>query len=154
MGEIKNYIRLDKGVKISREITILNYKINKAIVLLSQRLMREPTKKEIAEYLEIDEYYIDEALCSLNPIKSLDEVVDDSISLYEVIPSTTSDYDQLIMLNDSLEKLTSEEKGIIEMRYFLDRTQSETATYFNMNQTRVSRKEQKILEKLRNSLSA
>ena len=156
MGEIRNYIRSDKGIKVSREINTLNYKINKAIILLSQKMMREPTKQELAEFLEIDECYIEEAINSLTPIQSLDEVVakDESFSLYEVIPSENGDYDQLIMLNDSLAKLDEKEKKIIELRYFEDRTQMETAKYFNTNQTRISRQEQKILKKLRNSLSA
>ena len=54
MGEIRKYIREDKSIKVSREISILNYKITKAIILLSQKLMREPTTKEIASFLEID----------------------------------------------------------------------------------------------------
>ena len=156
MGEIRNYIRTDKGMKISREISILNYKINKAIILLSQKLMREPTKKEIAEFLEIDECYINEAINSIIPIQSLDEVVtaDEKFNLYEIIPSKNNDYDELIMLNDSLNKLSSKEKKIIELHYYEDKTQSEIAKYFNTNQTGISRQEQKILKKLRNSLSA
>ena len=156
MGEIKKYIRCDKSIKVSREISALNYKINKAIILLSQHLMREPTKKEIAEFLEIDEYYIEEAINSLNPIKSLDDTLkeDESFCLYEVIPSKESGFDQIIELNESLSKLNDEEKKIIELRYFEDRTQTEIAKYFNTNQTGISRQEQKILKKLRNSLSA
>ena len=153
MGEIRKYIREDKSIKVSREISILNYKITKAIILLSQKLMREPTTKEIASFLEIDEYYISEAIKSLTPISSLDEKVD-TFSLYEVIPSEESDYDQIIMLNDSLSILNESDKKLIELRYFEDKTQSETAEIFNTNQTNISRKEQKVLEILRNSLAA
>ena len=153
MGEIRKYIREDKSIKVSREISILNYKITKAIILLSQKLMREPTTKEIASFLEIDEYYISEAIKFLTPISSLDEKVD-TFSLYEVIPSEESDYDQIIMLNDSLSKLNESDKKLIELRYFEDKTQSETAEIFNTNQTNISRKEQKVLEILRNSLAA
>ena len=154
MGEIKKYIRDDKSIKVSREISILNYKISKAIILLSQKLMREPTKKEVAEFLEIDECYIDEAIKSVIPVKSLDEEVigDDTISLYEIIPSEESDYDELIMLNNSLKNLNEEEKQLIKLRYYEDKTQEEIAEYFNTNQTKISRREQKVLEKLRNSL--
>ena len=119
-------------------------------------MMREPTRKEIANFLGIDEYYINEAINSLFPIKSLDEQIkkDDTFSLYEVIPSEDSDYDKIMMLNDSISKLNESEKRLIELRYYEDRTQTEIADFFNTNQTRVSRQEQKILEKLRNSLSA
>ena len=150
------YIREDKSVKINREINLLNYKINKAIILLSQKLMREPTKKEIAHFLEVDEFYIEEAINSLNPVRSLDEKLseDESFSLYEVIPSECNDIDNSIMLRDSISKLTEEERKIIELRYYEDRTQTEIASYFNTNQTGISRQEKKILVKLKNSLSA
>jgi len=156
MGEIHKYIRDDKTIKISREISLLNYKINKATILLSQHLMREPTKKEIADFLEIDEKYIDEAINSLIPIQSLDETVksDDTFCLYEVIPSKDKNCDEYLLLRDSLSKLSEKEQKIIELRYYENRTQTEIASYFNTNQTGISREEQKILVKLRNSLSA
>ena len=156
MGEIKKYIREDKSVKVSREISILNYKINKAIILLSQRFLREPTIKEISEFLEVDEYHIEEAIKSLNKVESLDQKIndDDTFALYEVIPSKDSNVDDIIMLNESLSKLDYEERKIIELRYYKDRTQTEIASYFNTNQTSISRKEEKILKKLKNSLSA
>ncbi len=156
MGEIRKYIREDKSIKVSREISLLNYKINKAIILLSQKLMREPSKKEIAEFLEIDENSINEAINSLNPIKSLDDSLndDETFSLYEVIPSKEENVDNVIMLRESIAKLNADEKKLIELRYYSDRTQTEIAHYFNTNQTGISRQEQKILVKLRNSLSA
>lgn len=156
MGEIRKYIREDKTIKVSREISLLNYKINKAIILLTQKLMREPTTKEIAEFLEIDERLIGEALNSLIPVQSLDEVVtkDDHFCLYEVIPSKEKDYDDYLILRESISKLSEDEKKLLELRYYENRTQTEIASYFNTNQTGISREEQKILVKLRNSLSA
>ena len=47
LGEIRKYIREDKGVKISRNISKLNYKIDQIASILSQKLFREPTTKEI-----------------------------------------------------------------------------------------------------------
>ena len=154
MGEIQKYVRDDKTIKVSREISLLNYKINKAIILLSQKLMREPTIKELASFLEIDEYYISEALNALNPVRSLDETIGDSFSLYEVIPNKDGMVDDYLVLKESISKLDKKERKILKMRYYENRTQSEVATYFNTNQTGISREEQKILVKLRNSLSA
>ena len=156
IGEIKKYIREDKSIKISREISLLNYRINKAIILLSQKLMREPTIKELASFLEIDEYYISEALNALNPVQSLDETLkeDDTFSLYEVIPSKDGENDDYLILKESISKLNKDEQKLIELRYYENRTQTEVASYFNTNQTGISREEKKILVKLRNSLSA
>lgn len=118
--------------------------------------MREPTSKELSDYLEIPEHLIIEAINAITPVQSLDEVVtsDDSFSLYEVIPDRVSDLDASIMLKESLAQLPEDERRIIELRYFKDRTQTEIADELNTNQTQISRKEQKILVKLKNSLSA
>ena len=43
LGEMNNYVKKDKGIKISREISKLNSMIERASILLTQRLMREPT---------------------------------------------------------------------------------------------------------------
>lgn len=149
-------MREDKSFKVSREISGINHKINQAIGLLSQKLMREPTIEEISSYLEIPVSLVAEAINSLNPVQSLDEVTtsDDTFSLYEMIPDQARDVDSSIMLAESLERLSANERKIIELRYFRDRTQTEIAEELHTNQTQISRQEQKILVKLRNSLSA
>lgn len=56
LGEMMNIINKDKCVKVSREITRLHSKIEKAKSMLTQKLMREPTITELSNYLEIPEY--------------------------------------------------------------------------------------------------
>jgi RNA polymerase sporulation-specific sigma factor len=51
-----------------------------------------------------------------------------------------------------LEKLTDKEKLIIEMRYFLDKTQSQVAENLGISQVQVSRLEKKILLGLRENM--
>ena len=55
LGEMRKLVREDKGLKLSRQISKLNLMIEKAYILLSQKLMRNPSVSEIANYLEIDE---------------------------------------------------------------------------------------------------
>lgn len=50
VGEMRKFMRENQGMKVSREITKLNLKIEKASILLSQRLMREPTFQELAAF--------------------------------------------------------------------------------------------------------
>ena len=52
-------------------------------------------------------------------------------------------------LHDELKKLTDDERQLIALRYFRSKTQQETARILNMTQVQVSRKEKKIIEKLR-----
>lgn len=154
LGEMRKLVREDKGLKISREITKLNLKIEKAYVLLSQKLMKEPSTQEIARFLEIPEYYVSEAILSLNKIKSIDEPVSSEgreFTLQDVI-GKSENVDELIMLKELLQGLNNEEKAIIDNRYMKDYTQSETSKLVGMSQVQVSRKEQKVLQKLKQKL--
>ena len=51
-----------------------------------------------------------------------------------------------------MEKLSEDERFIINSRYFNGKTQSETAQKLGVSQVQVSRKEKDILKKLRNML--
>ncbi|MDD4809373.1 MAG: sigma-70 family RNA polymerase sigma factor [Bacilli bacterium] len=151
LGEMKKLVREDKGIKISREISKRNLKIEKAKVLLTQRLMREPSIKELSDFLEIPEIYVVEAVKSTNLIQSLDEPVNE-LSLYEVIGDKETDLDMLMALKAEIERLKASDKEIIETRYMQDLTQTEAAEVLGMSQVQVSRKEKKILVKLKNNL--
>ncbi|MBQ9072000.1 MAG: sigma-70 family RNA polymerase sigma factor [Bacilli bacterium] len=156
LGEMRKLVREDKGIKVSREITKLNLKIEKAYVLLSQKLMKEPSTLEIANFLEIPEYYVSEAIISLNKIKSIDEPVNEEgreFTLQDVI-GKSDNIDDLILLRESLTTLNNEEKEIINNRYMKDYTQSETSKIVGMSQVQVSRKEQKVLQKLKQRMVA
>jgi len=144
LGEMRKLVREDKGIKISRNISSLYLKIEKASILLSQKLMREPSISEIASFLEIDENLVIEAINSANILLDVDEI---PISHHD-------DLNDSIYLREELSKLSSEEWGIIQNRYLDDRTQSETASIMGMSQVQVSRKEQKVLQKLKSRLVA
>ena len=156
LGEMRKLVREDKGLKISREITKLNLKIEKAYIVLSQKLMKEPSVEEIAHYLEVPEFYVSEAILSLNKIKSIDEPVSSEgreFTLQDVI-GKRENIDELIMLRELLTSLNNEEKAIIDNRYMKDYTQSETSKLVGMSQVQVSRKEQKVLQKLKQKMVA
>ncbi len=154
LGEMKRLVREDRGIKISRNISKLNFKIEKAYIILTQKLMREPSISELSNYLEIPEYYISEAIMSSNKIKSIDEPIisDENMTLQDVIGKTTN-IDDLLLLRDSLNKLSTEEREIIDNRYNNDYTQTEIAKMIGTTQVQVSRKEQKILKKLKTALN-
>lgn len=158
LGEMKKLVREDKGVKVSRDISRLSLLIERTIVLLTQKWMREPTIQELAEYLQIPESYIVQSMKSNYPIYSMDEPIHNEgkdMTLSDVIPNcTTSNIDDLILLREQLSSLTPFERSLIEKRYFSDMTQSETAKTLGMSQVQVSRKENKILTKMRSGLAA
>lgn len=141
LGEMKKLVREDKGIKISRNITKLYSQIEKANMYLTQKLMRTPTLTEISTFLEIDEYLLIEALNSTNILLDIDEIQ---------INNNTNEYD--LYLKEELNKLNSEELDLINKRYNLDMTQSEIANTLGLSQVQVSRKEHKVLEKLKKQL--
>ena len=61
-GEIKKYLRENRTFKINKDTSALCNKIKHTKNLLEQKLMREPTIKELSEFLEISESKISTAL--------------------------------------------------------------------------------------------
>ena len=155
MGEMRKCIRQDKVMKVGRSISKLSLQIEKTYLLLTQKYMREPTMREIAEFLEVPEYLIEEAMRMRNRPQSIDEAIytdGKPLSLHETIPSNNVDINTLLALKEELLSLGEPEKSIMEERYFNDLTQSETAKKLGLTQVQVSRKEQKVLTILRNNL--
>lgn len=144
LGEMKKLVREDKGIKISRNISKLYAQIEKTNSYLTQKLMRTPTLQEIASFLEIDEYLVVEALNSTNILLDIDEMQ---------INNTDHNNNDLL-LKEELNKLSSEELDLITKRYMEDMTQTEVACSLGMSQVQVSRKEHKVLEKLKKQLIA
>lgn len=143
LGEMRKIVREDKGIKISRNISRLYQEIEFTSNYLEQRYMRKPTTKEIADVLSIDEYLVIEAINSTNTLLDIDEVYDNNFH---------SSNDEVFMLKEELKKLSSQELDLISKRYMEDLTQKEVATLLGMSQVQVSRKEHKVLEKLKKQL--
>lgn len=154
-GEMRKLVREDRSVKVNRSISKFNLLIEKAYMLLSQKYMRIPTYKEVADYLGITEYQVCEAIMSNNAVKSIDEPINDdaSCTLQDII-GYSDNIDDLIMLKDSLLKLNTKEMELIKNRYMNNLTQTETSNIMNMSQVQVSRKEKKILQKLKSTMVA
>ena len=57
-----------------------------------------------------------------------------------------------LVLNELLSDLTKEERKIISLRYFYDKTQTEIAKQLGISQVQVSRLEKKILKRMREKM--
>lgn len=147
LGEMRKLVREDKNIKISKNISMLYKRIDRTKELLYQKYLKEPTTKEIADFLEIDEYLVIEAINSNNRVESLDNTFDD-YNLYDIVGYNIDNID----LKYAIENLSEEERKLINSRYFNGYSQDETAKLLNTNQVKVSRNEKKILVKLRNQL--
>ena len=159
-GEILEYLRCDRNIKLSKELLSLSKEITATSEILRNKLNKEPTIKEIAFFLEKSERDIEEAIIAKEMVLSCDYNLNDddeskSINLYDVTPYYEKRYEaEYLDLYNEISKLPDDEKQIIKYRYFNDMTQSELAKELGTNQVNISRKEEKILTKLNKSLTA
>lgn len=151
LGEINKCVKEDHNIKLSRDMQKLKSKIEKTKVYLTQYLESEPTAKQISDFLEIDEYVINQIL-NYNDTFSIDEIIGDDMSMHEIIPSKNIDYDTLFALKEEIENLNEPEKTIMLKRYYEDLTQTQIARILGISQVDVSRKEKKVLQKIRKNL--
>lgn len=146
-GEINKYVREDHTIKLSKDMQKLKSKIEKARNILSQKLMHTPSGKELSDYLEIDEQTIS-SLLNYNDPYSIDKEIDET-SMHEVIPDKIVDYDTLIALKTEIEYLEEPERTIMIERYYNDITQTELSKRLGLSQVDISRREKKVLTKLK-----
>ena len=146
-GEISKYITNNRSIRLSPSDIRLYKSLTKTKDYLTNRLGRNPTDSEIANFLEIDLYKLYELQNIIN-ISSFDYEYENN-DLYDVVSMEKIDKDLLIDLKNALLDLSSEERKLIMERYFNNVTQSEYATNNSLNQVKVSRNEKKILMKLK-----
>ncbi len=153
-GAMSNFVREDNTVKISRDLSRLKSKIDKARVILTQKLMKAPTNYELSEYLNIPLQDLESVINYNSQCYSMDEMLyDDAYSMHEIIGGKDIDYDTLIALKTELSLLGEPERTIMINRYFEDMTQTEIANNLGLSQVDVSRREKKVLVKLRKTLN-
>ena len=154
LGEVIKYINEFREIKVNKNIKILYSQILKAKEVLSQKLMKEPTTYELSIFLEIDESLIDEVLTANMMVDSLDKIIgedDKNLELYDKFgfcDKKVENYE----LTYELEKLSPIEKQIIRSRYFEDMSQKEVGDMLGMYQVEVSRREKKILKKIKSNI--
>ena len=80
---------------------------------------------------------------------SLNSFGEDGNELLDVPVDNREELFEHISLLQGMEKLSPEERFIIDSRYYKGKTQSETASALGVSQVQISRKEKDILRKLR-----
>ena len=154
LGEINNYITASNPVKVSRDLLRLNKSLEQAKEVMRQRLKREPTTEELSIFLEEPLEKIEEATLATRQVESLDYAYEEeNMDLYNSIGTQEKGMnDDILDLKNAISTLSEEEQQLIIARYFNDLTQQETSKTLGISQVQVSRKETKILEKLKTTL--
>ena len=152
LGEIKRLFRDGGTVKVSRSLKELSLKIQKISEEFRTKNGREPTISELSQISGESEYDITESLCACQPVVSLTSSDDDESQTDIPTESPDENIVDLLALRQVVSGLEKNEKMLIELRYFRNLTQAKTAEILNMSQVQVSRKEKKLLAKMRKEL--
>ncbi len=154
LGEMKKLFRDGGTVKVSRSVKELGLKIN----ALRERIVKqsgvEPGIQQIAAELEVEPQAVALAIRAALPAMSLtpDRDDDSGRQLDIPVPSPEEELADRISLAEVLRDLNEADRTLIQLRFFANKTQSETARIIGTTQVQVSRRERKILKQLRSKL--
>lgn len=152
MGEIKRLFRDGGAIKVSRSLKEKSIRAQSLRDRFVKRELREPTVCELSEMLGCDANETAEILNVINPMLSLNSFSEDESESLDIPFDNREEIFDRISVMQVMEKLSEDERFIINSRYFNGKTQSETAQKLGVSQVQVSRKEKDILKKLRNML--
>ena len=155
LGEVIKYINEFRSIKLNKNNRLLYTKIMKAKETLTQKLMKEPSNYELSQFLEIDESLLGDVIIANQMVDSLDKIImedDNAFTLYDKLGYQDSNITNY-QLEYELSKLSPLDRQIIIGRYYRDMSQKELGEALGMYQVEVSRKEKKILQKLKENIT-
>jgi RNA polymerase sigma-B factor len=165
IGEIKRFLR-DKtwAVHVPRRIKELGPRIKSSVETLTTELQRSPKVIEIAEFLEVEEDDVLEAMemgrsyQALSMDHSLESDSDgSSITLFDVIGQQDDGFektDQRMLVANALGVLSEREKQVIQFTYIDQLSQKEAGDKLEISQMHVSRLQRKAIKKLQDAIQA
>ena len=159
IGEIRRYLRDNNTIRVSRSMRDLAYRA----LTVREEMMRErecePSPKEIAERLGEKKEDVVQAMEAIIEPLSLYEPVysENGDSLYvmdQIADTNASDESWLenIALAEAMKRLSDRERAIIDMRFYMNKTQMEIADEIGISQAQVSRLEKGALERMRKQM--
>lgn len=163
IGEIKRFLR-DKtwDVHVPRRIKELGSRIKKANEVLTIDFQRPPSITEIADYLDVVEEDVLEAMELGRSYQALSmdhsiEIDPDSstVTLFDVIGKEDEGFEMTnrrIIVEDAMEMLNAREKEIIQLTYLEQLSQKEAGERLGISQMHVSRIQRKAIKKLQEAI--
>lgn len=155
IGEIKQYLRDEGPIKISRGLKEIASKVEQSRIGLGGVFGREPTVSELEEATGFSREEIAVALEATRPVNSIHEVIheDDGEPLVrEQLIGEDGDHSRWLehyALREVIAKLPPRLKYLIELRFFQEKTQTEVAAIFGVSQVQICRLEKEAMHQLR-----
>ena len=154
LGEIRRLFRDGGTVKVSRTLKELSIRTAREREKFALKEGREPTIKELAERLGVSEEDVTEAVCAAAPVISLTADEDNGGGQADVpVASPEEQIAERLSVIQAVSSLEERDRAIVRLRYYENKTQTQTAAALGMTQVQASRREKKILGLLRQELS-
>ena len=156
-GEIKRFLRDDGSVKVSRSIKHTAMLIKNYIYDYHKKTGENPSLEQLKQEFNMDINEIVFTMEANSSPLSLNEKYnedDDSTTILDKLCDNfnVDTFLDKLTLRDMIENLSSREKQVIIMRYYLDKTQSEIAKELGVSQVQVSRIENKVLKEMKDNI--
>ena len=149
LGEIRLLFRAGGSVKLSRSLHELSIRAKRTADEYRAETGEDIRIGELAERLETDVYHAQEALDASRAVISLSSGYDGEVSVDVPVPSSEEELTERLSLLQVMEALSMDERELIRLRYFKHLTQAKTAEVLSTTQVQISRKEKRILTKMR-----
>lgn len=155
MGEIKRLFRDGGTVKVSRHLKELSLKINRIREKFLMENGREPAVSELSLITGESPDSITEAIAVGMPVLSLTADGEDNSGEQIDIPAPALDEEMSdrLSLMQVISRLNADDRRLIYLRYFRGLTQVRTAEIMDMTQVQVSRREKKILARMKDEMN-
>lgn len=155
LGEIIKFIRNDRNIRLSSDyFKIYKLYINAKEVLM-QKYGRSPSVGEISLFMEIDENELVNIINASEFTLSLESSLEDDYALLNTLGyDEREEMERKTIIEESINKLEEFDKKIIDLRYYKDYSQSETAAILGVSQAKVSRKESYALKLMKKNIVA
>lgn len=159
VGEIKRFLRDSSALRVSRSLRDTAYLVLKSREKLQENRSDEVKLEEVATDLNLTIREVYDAIDAISTPLSLDDSIrtdgDDEMRLDEHIADTEHSIEKWINhtdLLDAIDKLDEREKQILNLRYFIGKTQMEVSDSVGISQAQVSRLEKNALEHIKRCL--
>lgn len=155
IGEIRRYLRDYNSIRVSRSVRDTAYRALQVKERLTNLYGKEPTIEQIAKELEKPKEEIVFALDAICEPVSLFEPVyhdgGDAVFIMDQLSDEKNDeaWIEHIVLKEAMEHLSPKERQILDLRFFLGRTQTEVAEEVGISQAQVSRLEKSAINHMR-----
>lgn len=156
IGEIKRFLRDSSSLRVSRSIRDTAYLVLKSKEKLGRDRTDEVSLDEVASDLNLTLFEVADAIDAISEPMSLDDSLktdtDETLSLADHIADDSQNsekWTERADLMEALKKLDAREKQILNLRYFIGKTQMEVSNYIGISQAQVSRLEKNALDAIR-----